>query len=98
MPKSSSSEDDGTGRKKGKGPNQKAKHRGDLETNEARLLLFVKSNERYAEFRNIFDKLENKETIIKEMSEISEDFNESEFFTVNISNAEEVQGTLETAA
>ena len=78
----SSGSDDGTGKKK-KGPNQKQKHRGDpFDNSTARLQQFIESNERYIEWRTIFDGLPNHAALKEELSNISEDFEQTDFFSV----------------
>ena len=54
------------------------------------------TNERYIEFRNIFDKLPNVETLRNKLHELSEDFAESGFFTDDFGDEEDLLTTIET--
>ena len=80
------------------GPNQRKERKGDpFENSTLRLRQFVLDNPRLREFRTIFDKLPNKEELTKNMHEMSEDFEASEFFTANIDDEEDCDTVREIA-
>ena len=57
---------------------------------------FVQTDERYVEFRTIFDRQPNHESLVKELEEMSEDLTDINFWTGSISDEEEIIELRET--
>ena len=57
---------------------------------------FVQTDERYVEFRTIFDRQPNHESLVKELEEMSEDLTDINFWTGPISDEEEIIELRET--
>ena len=57
---------------------------------------FVQTDERFVEFRTIFDRQPNHESLVKELEEMSEDLTDINFWTGPISDEEEIIELRET--